>query len=252
MTQLQGRRVVITGAATGIGWAMAQEFCDRGAHVAMMDIDGDRMRGRADSMDAGSVTVTPIQVDVSDPESVTTGCTQAIQFLGGVDVLVNNAATFTPVAPVTDLTVEQWNHAIAVNLTGAFLMCQAVIPVMKQAGSGVIINVASQLGSVAATGRAPYCAAKGGIIQLTKVLALDHAADGIRVNSLSPGAVLTERLVRLFGSPEAAVDTLAPKHPMGRLGETVEIARAACFLASDDASFMTGSDMLVDGGYNAQ
>jgi NAD(P)-dependent dehydrogenase (short-subunit alcohol dehydrogenase family) len=250
MTELKGRRVVITGAATGIGWAMAQTFRDRGAVVAMMDIDGDRIGGRVNSMDTDAVTA--IQVDVSDPHSVATACTEAARFLGGIDVLVNNAATFTPVATVTDLTVEQWNHAIAVNLTGAFLMCQAAIPVMKQAGSGVIINVASQLGSVAAAGRAPYCAAKGGIIQLTKVLALDHAADGIRVNSLSPGAVLTERLVRMFGSPEAAVDTLAPKHPMGRLGETAEIASAACFLASDDASFMTGSDMLVDGGYNAQ
>jgi NAD(P)-dependent dehydrogenase (short-subunit alcohol dehydrogenase family) len=221
-----------------------------------MDVDADRNGERALSLKAdaaaGGSTLVAITVDVSDPASVANACEDAQSQLGGIDVLVNNAATFTPMADVTELEVAEWNHAIAVNLTGAFLMCQAVIPMMRQQGRGVVINVASQLGSVAAAKRAPYCAAKGGIIQLTKVLALDHAAEGIRVNSLSPGAVLTERLIRMFGSPEAAVDTLAPKHPMGRLGDTAEIARAACFLASDDASFMTGSDMLVDGGYNAQ
>lgn len=243
------QRVIITGAATGIGWAMARQFYSQGAKLALLDINAEQILARANELGPNAIG---IEGDVSDPESVATACKLAAEFLGGTDVLINNAATFTPMATVTELTVQQWNHAIAVNLTGAFLMCQAIIPGMQGAGRGVIINIASQLGSVASTGRAPYCAAKGAIIQLTKVLALDHAKDGIRVNSLSPGAVLTDRLVKTFGSADKALASLEPKHPLGRLGQTEEIAKAAAFLASDDASFMTGSDMLVDGGYNAQ
>jgi len=243
------QRVVITGAATGIGWAMARQFHSNGAKLVLMDINSEQVGQRADEIGADALGIV---MDVSDVDSVTTACNQASEFLGGVDVLINNAATFTPMATVTELSVAHWNQAIAVNLTGAFLMCQAIIPGMQNAGKGVIINIASQLGSVAAAGRAPYCAAKGAIIQLTKVLALDHAKDGIRVNSLSPGAVMTDRLLRTFGSADKALAVLEPKHALGRLGTTEEIARAAVFLASDDASFMTGSDMLVDGGYNAQ
>lgn len=243
------QRVIITGAATGIGWAMAQQFHKQGAKLALLDINSEQVVARANELGADAIGVA---TDVSDPDSVTNGCREALGFLSGVDVLINNAATFTPMATVTELTVAQWNQAIAVNLTGAFLMCQAIIPDMQQRSKGVIINIASQLGSVAASGRAPYCAAKGAIIQLTKVLALDHAKEGIRVNSLSPGAVMTDRLIKTFGSADKALATLEPKHPLGRLGHTEEIAKAAVFLASDDASFMTGSDMLVDGGYNAQ
>jgi NAD(P)-dependent dehydrogenase (short-subunit alcohol dehydrogenase family) len=247
-TNLQ-QRVIITGAATGIGWAMAHQFNRQGSKLALMDINAEQVQSRAEELGPNAIGIA---MDVSDAESVATACDSATKFMGGVDVLINNAATFTPMATVTELTLEQWNHAIAVNLTGAFLMCQAIIPGMQQAGRGVIINTASQLGSVASTGRAPYCAAKGAIIQFTKVLALDHAKDGIRVNSLSPGAVMTDRLIKTFGSADKALAALEPKHPLGRLGQTDEIAKAAVFLASDDASFMTGSDMLVDGGYNAQ
>ncbi len=228
---------------------MARQFRDHGARLALMDVNADAVHNRAEEIGASAVGIV---MDVSDPDSVSNACEQATGHLQGVDVLINNAATFTPMATVTELTPEQWNQAIAVNLTGAFLMCQAIIPMMQRAGKGVIINVASQLGSVASTGRAPYCAAKGALIQLTKVLALDHAKDGIRVNSLSPGAVLTNRLVKTFGSADQALTALEPKHPLGRLGQPEEIAKAAMFLASDDSSFMTGSDMLVDGGYNAQ
>jgi NAD(P)-dependent dehydrogenase (short-subunit alcohol dehydrogenase family) len=132
---------------------------------------------------------------------------------------------------------------------GAYLMSRAVLPPMIAAGGGNIIHIASQLGRVAAPARAAYCASKGAIIQLAKAMAVDHAAQNIRVNSLSPGAVETQRLVLRFGDMETARRVAGPKHLLNRLGQPDEIAQAALFLASDAASFMTGADMLVDGGY---
>jgi NAD(P)-dependent dehydrogenase (short-subunit alcohol dehydrogenase family) len=134
---------------------------------------------------------------------------------------------------------------------GAYLMSRAVLPAMIAAGGGSIIHIASQLGRVGAPARAPYCASKGAVIQLAKAMAIDHAAHNIRVNALSPGAVETRRLVLRFGDMETARSVSGPKHVLNRLGQPDEIARAALFLASDAASFMTGADMLVDGGYTA-
>jgi len=136
-----------------------------------------------------------------------------------------------------------------VNVTGAFLMSRAVLPTMIAAGGGSIIHIASQLGRVAAPARAAYCTSKGAIIQLAKAMAVDHAGQNIRVNSLSPGAVETRRLILRYGDMTTARRMAAPKHLLNRLGEPDEIAQAALFLASDAASFMTGADMLVDGGY---
>jgi NAD(P)-dependent dehydrogenase (short-subunit alcohol dehydrogenase family) len=138
-----------------------------------------------------------------------------------------------------------------VNVKGAYLMSRPVLPMMAKAGGGTIILIASQLGRVGAPGRAVYCATKGALIQLAKAMAVDHAAQNVRVNALSPGAVETRRLVLRFGDMEAARRIAGPKHVLNRLGQPEEIARAALFLASDASSFMTGADMLVDGGYTA-
>ena len=139
----------------------------------------------------------------------------------------------------------------AVQVTGAYLMSRAVLPAKIEVGRGSIIHIASQLGSVGTPGRPGYCAAKGALIQLARAMALDHAQAGVRVNSLSPGAVETGRLVARFGTMEAARAASGPKHPIGRLGRAEEIAAAALFLASDESSFMTGADLIVDGGYTA-
>jgi NAD(P)-dependent dehydrogenase (short-subunit alcohol dehydrogenase family) len=138
---------------------------------------------------------------------------------------------------------------LAVNVTGAYLMSRAALPSMIAAGGGSIIHIASQLGRVAAPARAAYCTSKGAIIQLAKAMAVDHAAQNIRVNALSPGAIETRRLIKRFGDMETARRISGPKHLLNRLGQADEIAQAALFLASDAASFMTGADMLVDGGY---
>jgi NAD(P)-dependent dehydrogenase (short-subunit alcohol dehydrogenase family) len=163
--------------------------------------------------------------------------------------LVNAAATDDPNGTVVDIEPAVWTRVFAVNVMGAYLMSRAVLPAMIAAGGGNIIHIASQLGRVAAPARAAYCASKGAIIQLAKAMAVDHAAQNIRVNSLSPGAVETQRLVLRFGDMETARRVAGPKHLLNRLGQPDEIAQAALFLASDAASFMTGADMLVDGGY---
>ncbi len=159
------------------------------------------------------------------------------------------AATDDPNGSVLEISPADWTRVFAVNVMGAYLMSRAVLPAMIAAGGGSIIHIASQLGRVGAPARAAYCASKGAIIQLAKAMAVDHAAQNIRVNALSPGAIETRRLVLRFGDMEAARRLAGPKHLLNRLGQPEEIAQAALFLASDAASFMTGTDMLVDGGY---
>ena len=192
-----------------------------------------------------------IACDVGNEESVAATAKAVSDAFGAVQVLVSGAAGHDPSGTVLELTLEQWNRVFAVNVGGAFLMSRAILPAMIAAGGGSIIHIASQLGSVAAPKRAVYVATKGALIQLAKAMATDHAAQNVRVNTLSPGAVETERLVRRFGDIETARRVSGPKHLLGRLGQPDEIANAAVFLASDASSFMTGADLLVDGGYNA-
>lgn len=249
MGVLVGKVAVVTGAAQGIGKAIAARFASEGAKVAMLDADIESLGKAADEIGTNAL---PLEADIGDERSVGKIVTQAISQVGEIDVLVNNAAARSQRMKITELPLETWEQALRVNLTGAFLMCRAVLPSMQRSGGGIIINVASQLGSVAVPGSAAYCTTKGGLLQLTRALALDHADDGIRVNSLSPGAVMTSRILDLYGSEENAQASLSPKHPIGRIGRAEEIAGAALFLASPDASFMTGANLVVDGGYLAQ
>jgi NAD(P)-dependent dehydrogenase (short-subunit alcohol dehydrogenase family) len=163
-----------------------------------------------------------------------------------------NAATLTQPVTIADMTLETWNQALSVNLTGVFLTAKYLIPQMITAGGGSIIITASQMARVATPGRGAYCATKGALLQLAKVIALEHSGQNIRANTLSPGGIATDRLAKQFGDLDAAEREWGPAHPIGRLGQPREIARAAVYLASDDARFMTGSDLLIDGGYAAQ
>ena len=238
---LQGKAAIVTGAAGGIGGAIAKAFKDAGARVACVDLAVDKI-GR---------DYLPIRCDVSsEPETKAAVATIAKTF-GGVHVLVNAAAMRDPTATVTDLDLAAWNKVFAVNVGGAYLMSRWAIPHMVKAGGGSIIHIASQLGTVGTPGRVAYCATKGALITMAKAMASDHAAQKIRVNTLSPGAVETDRMILRFGDMKKARKALGPKHLMNRLGLPEEIAAAALFLASDASSFMTGSNLLVDGGYNA-
>jgi NAD(P)-dependent dehydrogenase (short-subunit alcohol dehydrogenase family) len=169
-----------------------------------------------------------------------------------LDILVNNAAAYTPSLLFEQIDDQQWHDAFAVNVTGAFLMSQEALPYLRRSGNAAIINIASQLGFVAAEGQAAYCASKGALIQLTRAMSLDLARYGIRVNAVCPGGTATERLARRYGSLAEAERKLGSRHPLGRLARPEEIGPAVVYLASDEASFVTGSSLVVDGGYTAR
>jgi NAD(P)-dependent dehydrogenase (short-subunit alcohol dehydrogenase family) len=248
---LAGRSAIVVGAGNGIGRAIAQAFAEAGAQVACVDLDEAAAGATAELVGKAGGKALALACDVASEDSVAATVAKVRAAFGGIEVLLNGAATNDPVALITEIELDDWNRTLAVNLTGAFLMSRAVVPAMVEGGGGSIIHIASQLGSVCSPRRAVYCATKGALIQLAKVMAIDHAKDNIRVNTLSPGAIETRRMLRRFKTMEDARKDMGPRHVLGRLGLPEEIARAALFLASDASSFMTGSDLVVDGGFTA-
>jgi NAD(P)-dependent dehydrogenase (short-subunit alcohol dehydrogenase family) len=249
MGALAGRVAVVTGAAGGIGAAIAMLFATEGARVACLDLTAPE--SLAGSIRAAGGEALALGADVANEASTIAAVDTVRTAWQGIHILVNGAAPHDPTGTVLELPPAEWNRVFAVQVTGAYYMSRAVLPSMIAAGTGSIIHIASQMGHVGSPGRPAYCAAKGALIQLAKVMALDHAAQGIRVNSLSPGAVETGRMLFRHGTMAEARAASVPKHPIGRLGQPEEIAAAALFLAGDGSSFMTGADLLVDGGYTA-
>lgn len=248
---LRGKNAVVTGAGSGIGRAIALAFAHAGGQIACIDLDADAAAATsAEAAKAGPHSIA-VACDVSNEDDVKIAAGKVLEEFKAVHVLVSGAAGHDPSGTVLDLTLEQWNRVFAVNVAGAFLISRAFLPAIIAAGGGSVILIASQHGSVAAAGRVVYCASKGALIQLAKTMAADHAAQNVRVNTLSPGAVETGRMMFRFGDMEEARRIAGPKHLLQRLGQPEEIAAAAVFLASDASSFMTGADLLVDGGYNA-
>ena len=252
---LHNRVLLITGGAGDIGRAIAVEASRAGARVALMDRDAGALAQAVErhfdksAIESGSLM--QVTGDVSLPEQAQDAVHQVMQRFEAIGVLVNNAAADTPSAPVCDATLEDWRGALDVNVTGAWLMAKAALPHMQKAGGGVVINIASQVGQVAVRGRGAYGVSKAAMIALTRSIAVDHAPQGIRSVSVSPGAVMTRRLTTRYGSPQQVTQALAPRYPLGRIGQPEEIARVVVFLAGDGASFVTGCDWLVDGGYVA-
>jgi NAD(P)-dependent dehydrogenase (short-subunit alcohol dehydrogenase family) len=245
---LASKSAVVTGAGNGIGRAIALAFAEAGANVACVDLD--KAAADATAAKIGSAAFA-IACDVSSESEVEAAAKSILAKFAATHILVNGAAGNDPNGSVLELSLAEWNKVFAVNVGGAFLMSRAILPAIIKAGGGSVIHIASQLGSVAGPRRAVYCATKGALIQLAKAMATDHATQNVRVNTLSPGAVETDRLVKRFGDMETARRTAGPKYLLQRLGQPGEIAQAAVFLASDASSFMTGADLLVDGGYNA-
>jgi NAD(P)-dependent dehydrogenase (short-subunit alcohol dehydrogenase family) len=249
--QLAGKAALISGAGGGICRAIALAYAREGAAVACVDIDSVSAAETARLVtEAGGRALSRV-CDVASESQTLAAAEAAHRAFGRLDILVSGAAPHDPSGTVIEVTTGDWQRVLDINLTGSFLLSRAVLPFMIAGGCGSIIFIASQLGRVGSAGRAAYCATKGALIQLAKVMAIDHAAQNIRVNTLSPGGVETQRTLNRYGSFAAARETLGAKHLLGRLGRPDEIAGAAVFLASDAASFVTGSDLLVDGGYTA-
>jgi NAD(P)-dependent dehydrogenase (short-subunit alcohol dehydrogenase family) len=248
---LEGRVAMVVGAANGIGRATALAFAAAGAAVACADVEAAGTQATVSDIEKAGGQALPVRCDVTDGASCRAAVAEAVARFGGLDALFYGAADHDAAATVLEMDEAAWERTIRVNLTGAFLMAKAALPAMIARGGGSVIMVASQLGRVGAAGRPGYCATKGALVQLAKVLAIDHAAQGIRANTISPGAIETRRMLRRYKTMDEARQGMGPKHLLNRLGRPDEIARAAVFLASDASSFMTGSDLLVDGGYTA-
>jgi NAD(P)-dependent dehydrogenase (short-subunit alcohol dehydrogenase family) len=246
MSRLEGKVIFLTGAASGIGAAIARRCIDERGSVICADRLPDEVDALAQSLDPRAFGV---QCDVTDKVSVGRAVEAGVARFGRLDGLVHNAAAPSMDGTVIDLAEQQWRLEIDVILTGAFLASQHALPAMIASGGGSVVFIASQFAHVATGKAVAYCAAKAGLVHLAKAMAVDHAADGIRVNSLSPGAVATPRLLQRWPDIEAANAGLGPAHLLGRIARPAEIAAAAVFLLSSDASFITGTDLLADGGY---
>ena len=245
MGRLDGKVAVITGAASGIGRASARRFASEGALVCVADLADEPGKQVADEV--GGLYV---HADVTDAGEVERMYQQATERFGGIDVLFNNAGISPPDdVSVLDTSLEAWRRVQDVNLTSVFLCCQKGIPYLLRRGGGSVVNTASFVAVMgAATSQISYTASKGGVLALSRELGVEFARQGVRVNALCPGPVNTPLLQELFAKdPERAARRLVHL-PMGRFAEAEEIAAAACFLASDDASYITASTFLVDGG----
>ena len=252
MKEFEGKVAIVTGT-TGIGRAIAKRFAADGASVLACGIDAEANKDLALDAKVNGLSLQVERCDVTQAHAVSEVVAKAVREFGGLDVIVN-AAAFHPFGNVVDTSVEDWNRCLMVNVGSIYLLGHFGIPEMKKRGGGSIINLASVQGHACQRGVAAYAASKGAVHSLTRAMALDHAPDNIRVNSISPGSVRTPMLERSAGhfSPGAPVEEVFKRfgeaHPLGRIGTPEEVAELAAFLASDRSSFCTGGDYLVDGG----
>lgn len=248
--KLEGKTAVVTGAGSGIGQGVARRFAAEGARVVLADWRPEAAEETRSGLDAEGGHLV-VSMDVSDSASVRDGLAAAVDQLGGVDVIVN-AAGVTIVGGVESLTEEQWDRELNTNLKSIFLTSKALWAHFRDRGGGVIISIASDAGYSAIPEDAAYCASKAGVIMLTKCMALDGARAGIRATCICPGFISTPMLEGYFEDqpdPDAARAAAVDVTPMGRLGRPSDIAGAAVYLASEDAEWVTGTALVVDGGY---
>jgi NAD(P)-dependent dehydrogenase (short-subunit alcohol dehydrogenase family) len=247
---LENKIAIVTGAGSGIGAASAKRFASEGAAVVVADIRAHKAQETVDTIaDAGGHAVA-VEVDVADAASVAAMVDAASRHFGGLDVLFNNAGTLRPGTAV-ELSVDDWDLVMAVNVRSVFLGAKYAVPLMEARGGGSIINTASVSGLHGDGGAVVYAASKAAVINLTRALSTDHAPAGIRVNAICPGTIQTPPVQRMMQNPDA-LRTNLEAHALGRLGRPEEIAAAAAWLASDESSFVTGEALVVDGGLHAR
>jgi NAD(P)-dependent dehydrogenase (short-subunit alcohol dehydrogenase family) len=250
MGDLTGKRALITGGASGIGRATALLFAREGAAVAVVDVDQANGQAVARTIVEDGGQAIFLRCDVTQAGDCQRAVQQTVDELGGLDILFNNAGIIRR-ASVLETSEEEWDRVMAVNVKSVFLLSKYAIPVMVQAGGGVIINTASGWGLVGGRKAAAYCASKGAVVLLTKAMALDHGQQNIRVNCICPGDTDTPMLrdeARQLGESDDRFLAEAAQRPLRRIGRPEEIAQAALYLASDASSFVTGTTLVVDGG----
>ena len=248
--RLRDRVAIVTGAGAGNGRGIALRFAEEGARIVAADLDLAAARGTADLVAERGGEAVAVHADVSRRAQVASLVDAATERFGGVHILVNNAGVETLI-PLLDLEEEEWDRVIDTNLKGAFLCAQIAARAMVAAKTpGAIVNIASINAKIALAGQAHYTSSKGGLIMLTKSMALDLAPHGIRVNAIGPGVIETRMTERSLADPERRAMLLS-KVPLGRVGQPRDVANAALFLASDEASYITGTTLYVDGGWLA-
>jgi len=245
--RLSGKVAIITGGGSGIGKAIAMAFVREGAKVAITGRDSKKLDRAAAEIGPDCLAVS---ADVSNAASVQKLVSATLDRFKRINVLVNNAAVLLP-GTAESLSEEDFDQTFDINVKGLWLMSRAVLPHMRVAGGGSIVNIGSVLSMVGARNRVAYSASKGAVMAMTKAMALDHAAENIRVNCIAPGIVETEMVAR-FSTDENARRQRVALHPMGRFGQPAEVASAVVFLASDESGWTTGSVVTIDGGYSAQ
>ena len=251
--RLNGKSAVITGAGNGIGRATAIQFADEGARLVINDIDKRSLAAVAETLGSAGADIVEVVGNVADPADAQAMISAAISHYGVIDILVANAGVI-PLGTITDTAPEDWDRVMDVDARGMFLTCKYAITEMARQGSGSIICLSSISGMAGQRGQAAYGPAKFVATGLTRHLAVEWAQHGIRVNAVAPGTIETEAVRQVVESAEGRryVDLIREQHPMKRLGQPAEVAQAIVFLASDDASFITGEVLAVDGGYLAQ
>lgn len=250
MFDLNGKVAVVTGGGRGIGYAIAEALALHGASVVLCGRSKETLDRAVDAIRGKSGIAHALPMDVSSDDDVTRGRDWLSRELGGADILVNNAGIDPHYAAIDKTSMESWNEIIAVNLTGVFRCCKLLGGLIREKGSGSVINVSSIAGHIGLKRQVPYCASKGGVEQLTKSLAHDWAEHGVRVNAIAYGFVGTDLTAGMLNHEHIAPRLLA-RIPMGRFGRLDEVAGAAVFLASDASSYVTGHSLLVDGGWTA-
>ncbi len=240
--RLQHKAAIVTGAASGMGRASAVLFAEHGAQVLAVDRPGTDLAGTAKSHDA----IRVLEADIAEPGAPDRIVAHAVRAFGRLDILMNNAGV-SHRAPVEEMQEEDWDRVCAVNVRAQYLLCRAAIPHLKVSGGGRIINVASVMAEATDYGLAAYCASKAGVAGLTRTLALELGRFGITANYIEPGAIQTGMTAKAFSDPHIA-EVWARKSPLKRLGQPIDIARGALFLASDDGGFVTGHGLRIDGG----
>ncbi|NAZ37945.1 SDR family NAD(P)-dependent oxidoreductase [Rubellimicrobium sp. CFH 75288] len=241
-----GQTAIVTGAASGIGLAIARDLAKGGARVVLSDLHEEALAKAAEGLEGALTKVC----DVSDPEAVEALVGFAVERTGGLHLLVNNAGIGGPAAVVGEYPLDGWEKVIAINLNGVFYGMRFGLPAIEKAGGGAVVNMASILGTVGFANSSAYVAAKHAVVGLTKSAALEYGTRGVRINAVGPGFIRTPLLDANLDQP--TMDFLAGQHAVKRMGTAEEVSALTCFLLSKEASFVTGSYHLVDGGYTAQ